>query len=635
MSLRLGGDGAITGCSSLAEPALTLSGITVSGAGDFSGDLTVSGNLGIGVSNPTKPIEILSSTPDIRLESDTTTVPDIDLCSDRNPDEILGRIRGQWNNTIVAEINFINGDDGANEDNGEIAFRTASAGTAAEVFRITQLGRVGIKDDTPAAALQVGPNGGTGTDTDNYILFGRRTTDTVETNMPFIGQVGEAGTTTADLGLGARSSSGSIRFYTGSAAAFDAAQERIRIESAGDVGINITNPETRLHVYDSAANILKLERSTTGNVVVEYTNTTATMYAGISTSAGGWGVKASSADIANDALFFVGRTTNHVGINTSDPAHNLDITSGSGDVDLRVYNPRAGNSEDALLRLEVGGSGSSSNGNCFIYFGDADDVNQGQIRYNHPNDFFSIAVNNTERLRILSNGNVGIGTTTSDQRLYVRGNAASQYAARFFNDGNSTNRFGIVVQCGQDNGSGTLVQWQDGNGSNLGKVTFSGGTVTYGAFTAIHPATVPADVGIAGYPYGTLVETISISYKTNSEGEILPRGIIYNVQKTQSANSRKVLGAYSGYVEPGPDEIEGEHEINVLGDGHILCNNSGGDIAVGDGICSSATPGIGQKATASPSMIIGIAQEAVTFTDSTEEKLVAVQYGLQQFTPWS
>ncbi len=40
----------------------------------------------------------------------------------------------------------------------------------------------------------------------------------------------------------------------------------------------------------------------------------------------------------------------------------------------------------------------------------------------------------------------------------------------------------------------------------------------------------------------------------------------------------------------------------MYGDGHILCNNSGGNIAVGDGICTSATAGIGQKATASPSM---------------------------------
>ena len=66
----------------------------------------------------------------------------------------------------------------------------------------------------------------------------------------------------------------------------------------------------------------------------------------------------------------------------------------------------------------------------------------------------------------------------------------------------------------------------------------------------------------------------------------------------------------------------------------VLCNNAGGNIAIGDGICSSSTAGIGQKATANPSMIIGIAQEAVTFSGS-ETKLVPVQYGLQQFIPWS
>lgn len=635
MSLRLGGDGAITGCSSLAEPALTLSGITVSGEGDVSGNLTVSGNLGIGVSNPTNSIEVESVQADIKLTTTANNPPDLNLHSDRNPGQILGRVRGHWNNTVVTEISFINGDDGANEDNGEIAFSTASAGTSTEVLRITDVGRLGIKVDTPGSALQLGPNGGTGTDTDNFILFGRRTTDTTESNMPFIGQVGEAGTTTADLGLGTRSSLGSIRFYSGSGAAFTAAQERMRIDTNGDIGINTTSPETRLHIYDSSANILKLERNTTGNCVVEYENATSVMYAGLALSATGWGIKAASADLSSNALFFVERTTGDVGINTSTPAHNLDITSGAGDVDLRIYNPRTGTSEDALLRLEVGGT--SSNGNCYIYFGDAGDINQGQIRYNHNTDFMSFSVNNAERVRILSTGHVGIGSTNPTQKFYVTGNLASQYIAKFRNDGNNANRYGIAVQCGHDSGSGTsrLVGWQDGNGTAIGNVTFTGGTVTYGTFTAIHPAKVPADVGTAGYPYGTLVETISISYRTNSEGEILPRAIIYNVQKTQSANSRKVLGAYSSYLEPTPDETEGEHEINVLGDGHILCNNSGGDIAVGDGICSSATPGIGQKATASPSMIIGIAQEAVTFTDSTEEKLVAVQYGLQQFTPWS
>jgi hypothetical protein len=85
----------------------------------------------------------------------------------------------------------------------------------------------------------------------------------------------------------------------------------------------------------------------------------------------------------------------------------------------------------------------------------------------------------------------------------------------------------------------------------------------------------------------------------------------------------------------GPDEETNMHQALVLGDGHILCNNSGGNIEVGDGICSSAAAGIGQRATANPSMIIGIAQEAVTFASGSETKLVPVQYGLKQFIPWS
>jgi hypothetical protein len=70
----------------------------------------------------------------------------------------------------------------------------------------------------------------------------------------------------------------------------------------------------------------------------------------------------------------------------------------------------------------------------------------------------------------------------------------------------------------------------------------------------------------------------------------------------------------------------------VLGDGHILCCGEKGNVAIGDGICTSSTSGVGMRAD-KLSMIIGIAQEEVSFRGS-ESKLVAVQYGLQQFTPW-
>jgi len=246
----------------------------------------------------------------------------------------------------------------------------------------------------------------------------------------------------------------------------------------------------------------------------------------------------------------------------------------------------------------------------------------------------------TESMRIGSNGNVGIGTTATTFQLDVRGNVAANYLAYFFNDGNNANRYGVLIQAGADSGSGTLIGFYDGNGTGIGGITFSGGTVTYGAFTAQHPCIIPdadnnPDSDSPAYPYGTLLETTSLSYTKKSDGTDSERGIMYNVRKTQTANSKAVLGAYGRCMNGGPEHQTNEHQALVLGDGHILCNNSGGNIEMGDGICSSAAAGIGQKATANPSMIIGIAQEAVTFSSDTETKLVAVQYGLQQFIPWS
>ena len=185
--------------------------------------------------------------------------------------------------------------------------------------------------------------------------------------------------------------------------------------------------------------------------------------------------------------------------------------------------------------------------------------------------------------------------------------------------------------CGTNDASGTntAIDIVDGDGSGQGQITFSGGTVTYGAFTANHDIELPDADNSVGYAYGTLVETTEIFYK-QKDGANTERGIQYKVQKSSSANSKAVLGAYSNKY----DTEDNLHQVLILGDGHILCNNSGGNIAVGDGICTSTTAGIGAKATVSPSMIIGIAQEAVTFSGS-ETKLVPVQYGLQQFTPWT
>ena len=176
--------------------------------------------------------------------------------------------------------------------------------------------------------------------------------------------------------------------------------------------------------------------------------------------------------------------------------------------------------------------------------------------------------------------------------------------------------------------SGTYITWGTG-GVAKGTISESGGTVSYGAFTAHHDAELPSPDNDDGYAYGTLVETTEIVY-TQEDGVDSERGIVYKVQKSSSAYAKNVLGSYSDKY-PTPD-YPNLHRIYVLGDGHILCNGEKGNISVGDGICSSSTVGQGMKAD-KKTMIIGIAQEDVSFSGN-ESKLVVVQYGLQQFTTW-
>jgi len=331
----------------------------------------------------------------------------------------------------------------------------------------------------------------------------------------------------------------------------------------------------------------------------------------------------------------------------SDVAHvkpaGLGIGTSSPDGALHVK----GISDHGRIVLESGGTTGSTN-NMFMQFHNNGGTEIAQIAIeeaatNSGQIMFKTG-GTTEQMRLFNDGRLSLGSTTAQKKLYVltdsRGEYSDGWIARFHNDGNSVANYGMEIFCGSDDASGTNypLRFCDGDGGEQGFVSFSGGTVSYGAFTANHPCIIPdADNTPTStdnaYPYGTLLETTSIQY-TQKNGADSERGILYNVRKTQSANSKKVLGAYGSSMNQGPNDETNMHQVLVLGDGHILCNNAGGNILVGDGICSSSTAGIGQKATANPSMIIGIAQEDVTFSGS-ETKLVAVQYGLQQFIPWS
>ena len=110
----------------------------------------------------------------------------------------------------------------------------------------------------------------------------------------------------------------------------------------------------------------------------------------------------------------------------------------------------------------------STSGFGYLNFGDTDDANIGQIGYDHTSNYMRFQVNNAERLRIDSSGNVGIGTTSpatqdiSANNLVVEDGAgnggitiktpSNAYGSLHFSDGTGADAYrGILAYNHSDN----------------------------------------------------------------------------------------------------------------------------------------------------------------------------------------
>ena len=244
------------------------------------------------------------------------------------------------------------------------------------------------------------------------------------------------------------------------------------------------------------------------------------------------------------------------------------------------------------LSLIAGGKGigidGTQNDPTLILYG-ADTTEWGSLAYINATDEFKIETNTgkinlNDSLYITSDtGRVGVGRTPS-LKFDVLDDRA-QYVARFHNDGGTSDRYGIIVSVGTDDNSGTNyhVRWADGDGDDVGFVTSSGGSVTYGTFTANHDASTPNK---EGYPYGTVM-----CINSTSQNPEKPHQVDYYAEPCKKAYDKSVFGVYSSKYE----NEENLHSIYALGDGHILVTREGGNIEVGDYLTSSSKIGYAMK----------------------------------------
>jgi hypothetical protein len=111
-------------------------------------------------------------------------------------------------------------------------------------------------------------------------------------------------------------------------------------------------------------------------------------------------------------------STGNVGIGTSSPDYPLVVS----------------NSATATLVIKSGTNTSLSR----LFFGDQADSAKGFLNYDHNTDNLSVGVNNAEIMRIDSSGNVGIGESSPDNKIHIKGGSDATSSIKLEKSGSST-----------------------------------------------------------------------------------------------------------------------------------------------------------------------------------------------------
>jgi hypothetical protein len=205
------------------------------------------------------------------------------------------------------------------------------------------------------------------------------------------------------------SKNGDISFYedTGTTAKFfwDA--------SAESLGIGTTTPAAPIDaLVNSTAYVGRFVQSNTANgdgVLVQIGSTASSDYALTVRSDGG------------NTPVLSAKADGNVGIGTFSPSEKLEV-SGTGHTRIQVT---AGTSSDAA-----------------IYLGDSGDADAGAVIYDNAPNALKFRANGSERMRINSSGNVGIGTSSPSNKLHVQSSGSGTVA--LFGDSVANNYLAVT-----------------------------------------------------------------------------------------------------------------------------------------------------------------------------------------------
>ena len=242
----------------------------------------------------------------------------------------------------------------------------------------------------------------------------------------------------------------------------------------GKLGIGETNPDAPLHI-------------TSNTPIISFDESDASQEFRLGSFGGAFALY----DSTDSAYRFTVDGSGKVGIGTTAPSQALHVAGGAGSMILNE------STSWSYLRLKS----PNANGG-YIQFADADDDDVGQIFYYHGSggDYMSFTTNASERVRIDSSGNLGIGTTAPAQKLHVV-SAANQIRIE---DSTNNKKYDLNVDSNNfmvDDMSAGVNRFAIANGGNVGIATTSPENLLHAKGTnnsagdlgtAVGPGNIPA-----------------------------------------------------------------------------------------------------------------------------------------------
>ncbi|MFA5744851.1 MAG: immunoglobulin-like domain-containing protein [Candidatus Paceibacterota bacterium] len=202
--------------------------------------------------------------------------------------------------------------------------------------------------------------------------------------------------------------------------------------NSGNVGIGTTTPYSRLSVWGAgtgATSMFELTNSASTSLMTVLNNGNV----GIGTEAPAKPLDVVGSIQTSDGVYFTKTGTGGYIWGTADApirfatnnAEQMRITS-TGNVGIGTTSPSRLLEMSALNpRLSIRSTSDSGDGG--VFFGDTTSDTQGRLFYDHSNNSMSLWTASSEKLRIDSTGNVGIGTTNPGQLLHIESNDGSAY----------------------------------------------------------------------------------------------------------------------------------------------------------------------------------------------------------------